>query len=170
MYYQVISKEKSFFQACPDPRLGGKEGEFGGEEIVLPSFNLRLLKIKIYRAYQKEITKESFEFICQLKLKPKQIPLQIIASLKSVNTINSCESHSNQRLKLVDLSKLGNCDTNKRSVKVGCDADFIMLEPDTLQLVSTWVAGVKVFPKFQQQELPNFVLQFPSGRFSWVCQ
>ena len=96
----------------------------------------------------KEITKESFEFICQLKLKPKQIPLQIIASLKSVNTINSCESHSNQRLKLVDLSKLGNCDTNKRSVKVGCDADFIMLEPDTLQLVSTWVAGVKVFPQF----------------------
>ena len=141
MYYQVISKEKSFFQACPDPRLGGKEGEFGGEEIVLPSRSI----------VPKEITKESFEFICQLKLKPKQIPLQIIASLKSVNTINSCESHSNQRLKLVDLSKLGNCDTNKISVKVGCDADFIMLEPDTLQLVSTWVAGVKVFPKFQHQ-------------------
>ena len=40
------------------------------------------------------------------------------------------------------------CENNKRSVKVGCDADFIMLEPDTLQLVSTWVAGVKVFPQF----------------------
>ena len=96
----------------------------------------------------KESTKESFEFICELKLKPKQIPLPIIASLKNMNTINSCESLSNQRLKLVDLFKLGDCDTNKRSVKVGCDADFIMLEPVTLQLVSTWVAGVKVFPKF----------------------
>ena len=35
-----FSKVKLFFQACSDLGLGGKEGEFGGEEIVLPSFNL----------------------------------------------------------------------------------------------------------------------------------
>ena len=66
-----------------------------------------------------------------------------------MSAINSCESHSYQRSKLIDLFKFGNCDINiDTCVKVGCDADFIMLEPDTLQLVSTWVAGVKVFPKF----------------------
>ena len=32
-----FSKAKLFFQACPDLGLGGKKGEFGGEESVLPS-------------------------------------------------------------------------------------------------------------------------------------
>jgi len=35
----------------------------------------------------------------------------------------------------------------KGSLEVGCDADLIMLDPSSLQLVSTWVAGVKVFPQ-----------------------
>lgn len=38
-------------------------------------------------------------------------------------------------------------EAQKGSLEVGCDADFVMLEPSSLQLVSTWVAGVKVFPQ-----------------------
>ena len=42
------------------------------------------------------------------------------------------------------------------SYQVGCDADFVMLEPSSLQLVSTWVAGVKVFPQWQKYKYKLF--------------
>ena len=67
-----FSKAKLFCQACPDLGLGGKKGEFGGEESVLPSLISGFWKSR--SIMRKDSNNESFKTICEVKLKSKQIP------------------------------------------------------------------------------------------------